>query len=180
MRGFSLIEILLVIGIIMLLAISGFVLYDRTMTSRRINQEIMHLASIEAGVKSVFPLIGSNYSTLPAQLTELFNKARIIPSSMNGNDYTRTTITHPWGGTVSMHVTSGDHGQVMAGKGIAINYLNIPSDICIGLVTKGIQRFKSIRLAYGEEISVTHITPMSSILRVCNSSETGTVHFILD
>lgn len=182
-RGFSLIEILLVIGLIMLLAIAGFVMFERSSTSRKVNQEITNLAAIEAGIKTVFPLLNGNYSTLPnSGLTLLFNQARIIPSNMNGGDYTTgDNITHSWGGPVTMHVTNASHGGVGIGKGISINYVDVPSEGCVGLVSKGIQRFAAIQVVYARSADVVASNyTMANIVNLCSSAETGSLRFVLN
>lgn len=53
-RGFSLVEILLVLGIIAILAIAAFILYPQVSRSMRINQEIAFANAATAHVRSIF------------------------------------------------------------------------------------------------------------------------------
>ena len=52
-RGFSLIELLLVLGVIAILLVAAFVIYPRVRLANQVNSEVTNIAAIQANVRSM-------------------------------------------------------------------------------------------------------------------------------
>lgn len=81
-----------------------------------------------------------------------------------------------------MHVTTGAHGDLAVGKAISLDYNDLPSEACVALVTKTVQRFRAIQVVYGgKHIDVLKSSyDIGNIVSTCNQSKTGIVRFLLD
>ena len=95
-KGFSLLELLLVLGIIAALVIAAFIIYPKVQDSNRASTEAKNISAIMAGVKSLYS--GQpNYKGLDDQVAY---KAKIYPDNMvidNG-----TNFVNSYSGTVSV------------------------------------------------------------------------------
>jgi type II secretory pathway pseudopilin PulG len=126
-QGFSLVEILLVIGIIIALAIAAFILYPRVQSSQQANAESQNITAILAQTKQVFS--NGTYDDLT---NDVANAARIFPSSMNGNvNAAGTAIKNVWGGVV----TIADPSTAAGDRLFTLKYVGVPSEPCARLVT---------------------------------------------
>lgn len=135
--GFSLVEILLVLGIIAILAIAAFIIFPQVQDSNRANTAQSNLISMSAGIKNLYGAT-RNYATLT---TEVANQAGIVPASMNGGDKTATAITSSWSAPVAI-----GPGTVVAGvaQTFTITFQAMPGTICAKLVPGMLQNFKAI------------------------------------
>lgn len=126
-QGFSLVEILLVIGIIIALAIAAFILYPRVQSSQQANAEGQNITAILAQTKQVFS--NGLYDGLT---NDVANSARIFPSSMNGNvNAAGTAIKNVWGGAV----TIADPNAALGDRQFTLKYVGVPSEPCSRLVS---------------------------------------------
>ncbi|WP_411909733.1 type 4 pilus major pilin [Pectobacterium versatile] len=62
-KGFSLLELLLVLGVIAGLVVSMFIIYPKVQTSKRVEMESKNIAAIQAEVKALYSS-APNYSEL--------------------------------------------------------------------------------------------------------------------
>lgn len=104
-QGFSLLEILLVLGIAAALIIAAFVVYPKVQAANRAQAEEQNIAAIAAGARSLYAG-SSSYASISNQV--LLN-AKVFPDSMV--DATGANVTNAWGGIVtvlpSTNVTNG-------------------------------------------------------------------------
>ena len=164
--GFSLVEILLVLGIIAILAIAAFIIFPQVQASNRANTELSNITTVTAGTKNLF---GSTRNYAPATNT-ILNQARVFPSSMNANVFTGGTITSSWGGAVS--VTGSTAVGVADAVGpttfFRIVYSAVPSEICSKLVPGLVTNFQAVYVDVGNTPTVTATTP-AAIVTACSA-----------
>ena len=141
-KGFSLIELLLVLAILAALAVAAFIVYPRVQAGRNASYEAQLLIAAQAGVKGLFPT--NNYSNL--------NKAvafhgEVFPSNMNLN---ADNIINQWGGPVDVipSTSDGNYGNPLLGpvRYFRIIYRTVPTDVCIRLVGAAAQNFGTIKI----------------------------------
>lgn len=143
--GFSLVEILLVLGVIAILAIAAFIIFPQVQAGSRANTEQSNITTITAGVKNLYGA-KRDYTGINA---ETVNKARIAPSSMNGGDFaTATTLTSSWNGDVAVAVGADP-------KTFTVAYADMPSEVCTRLVPGLLQNFTGVGFGADAAAAVT-------------------------
>lgn len=184
-RGFTLIEILLVLGVLALLLVAAFVVYPRVKTSQQINQEKSNLSMLQNGIRSTLATQGGNYSVLGAQGqtagNRFANQARIVPTTMNGGNYDSTTITNGWGGTVVIHSTVGTFEGHRPGRAFGIQYNSVPQDACVDFVMRTMGGFSAAWIN-GSTGAGTYFTPANispdTVATRCQLQNPATIHFV--
>ncbi|MHA6898009.1 type 4 pilus major pilin [Ralstonia pseudosolanacearum] len=131
-KGFTLVEILLVVGFIALAGIGIYTLYTKVQNSNAALQEGKNLDTLRAGIKNLYG--GSqNYTGLT---NGVVNDARATPDSMRKvNPYTQGdgVINNSFGGTVTIAPKTVGAGG--ANNGFYVAYANVPGAVCAKLVT---------------------------------------------
>lgn len=131
-KGFTLVEILLVVGFIALAGIGIYTVYTKVQNSNAALQEGKNLDTIRAGVKNLYGGT-QNYTGLK---NSVVNDARATPDAMRAvNPYTAgdNNINNSFGGTVTiLPKTVGAGG---ANNGFYVAYANVPGSVCAKLVT---------------------------------------------
>lgn len=139
-RGFTLVEILLVVGFIAVAGLAVYVTYNKVSSSGQANTETRNLSTLQAGVKSLYG--GStNYTGIT---NAVLNDGRVTPDSMRPIPYTlgATAINNTFGGTVDVIATTLGGGT--ANNGFQITYNRVPGSVCAKLVTTGGTSFDQI------------------------------------
>lgn len=129
-KGFTLVEILLVVGFIALAGIGIYSVYNKTNMANQALTESRNINVIKAGVKNLF---GGSQGYAGLSNTVL-NDARATPDSMRKIPYTSpdSTITNSFGGAVSVNpIVLGGSG---INNGFRITYPKVPGEICSKLV----------------------------------------------
>ena len=134
-KGFTLVEILLVVGFIALAGIGIYTVYSKVQMSNAALQEGKNLDTIRAGVKNLFG--GSqNYSALSSSSVgnAVLNDARITPDSMRAIPYVAgdNKIVNSFGGQVGVVKSSLGTGT---DNGFSVTYPQVPGAVCAKLVT---------------------------------------------
>ena len=137
-KGFSLIELLLVLGVLAILLVAAFVVYPQVRDRNQANAEVSNLTAIKANITNLYASRGGNYDGLT---TGIANQARAFPASMNGGTYTSAaTITAAWGGTVTV-VENATNQRLFD-----IAYTAVPDGVCLGLVSGAASNFQDVRV----------------------------------
>lgn len=148
-KGFSLVELLLVLGVLAVLLVAAFVVYPRVRDANRANSEVSNLTAIKASINNLYASKGGNYTGLK---TGVANQARVFPSSMNSGSYTDTAkINSSWGGEVTVTApTTGalttDGADIPAGRYFTVSYKDVPEGVCLGLVSGAAGNFSQIKV----------------------------------
>lgn len=115
-QGFTLVELLLVLGVLALIAITAFIIYPSVQAGTQANSEAANVTTITASVKNLFGSAG-NYSGLAAAGSFNGCPAFLYPSDMlQGVDPATVTSaaactpTNVWGGSVTL-ASGGTNGS---------------------------------------------------------------------
>lgn len=120
-KGFSLIEILLVLGILAAIFLAAFVVYPSVRAARQSMTELANLQQISGGIKHTFLIRG--YQNLD---NDLVNQARIFPSNMNQRNYAAgQAITSSWSGPVTVSPSAEIAGMFQ------VVYEDTPKQVCL-------------------------------------------------
>ena len=127
--GFTLVEILLVVGFIALAGIGIYTIYNKVQMSNAALTEGKNLDTIRAGVKGLFA--GRNNYTLITN--QILNDARVTPDSMRAVPYVAGdgTITNSFGGAVILLPNSINGFD----NAFTVIYQNVPGAVCSKLAT---------------------------------------------
>lgn len=168
-KGFSLIELLLVLGVLAILLVAAFVVYPQVRDRNQANAEVANLTSIKANLNNLYAPRGGNYAGLT---TEVANQARAFPASMNGGTYTASApITSSWGGSVTVAATTTAVAGIPAGRAFSITYNGVPSGVCLGLVSGAATNFQSVTVGGTEVVTSAGFNPATAAAQ-CNGTPT--------
>lgn len=170
--GFSLVEILLVLGIIAILAIAAFIIFPQVQASNRANTEQTNITTLAAGIKNLYGAT-RNYNGVSATVV---NQARIAPASMNGGDPAATALSSSWSADVAIAPSAAVAGPpaIPAGRAFTITYSAMPSEVCTKLVPGLLQNFEAIQVG---STNLTKTTAPGAVVTACNAGA-GTVDVV--
>lgn len=138
-KGFSLIEMLLVLGVLAVLLVAAFVVYPRVRDASRANNEVANLTAIKASINNLYATKGGNYTGLN---TGVANQARAFPASMNSGTYTAgQAITSSWGGDVTIVEVAATNA-----RSFGLSYAGVPEGVCLGLVSGAAGNFSDVKV----------------------------------
>lgn len=181
-RGFSLIELLLVLGVLAILLVAAFAIYPQVRDQNHANKELMNLSSIKASVENLYAAGPGGFEGLN---TAIANQAGVFPQSMNNGDRSaEAKITTAWGTNVLLgHATrgSGTNLPPAQGRAFSIRYDSIPTQGCMVLATAAATTFDdvwvgSISSVLGEDGQLD----MERAAAGCSSSDRVAMRFISD
>lgn len=122
--GFSLLELLLVVGVGALLLLAGIATYRLVTQGNDVNDAIRVLTTIKAQTQKAFQ--GQNgYGAAGADLAPTLVAMQAFPAGvLDATD----TPRHPWGDTITI-LSAADT------RSFDLTFTNVPSDACINLGT---------------------------------------------
>lgn len=172
-KGFSLIELLLVLGVLAILLVAAFVVYPQVRDRNQANAEVSNLTTIKANINNLFASRGGNYSDLDEGVA---NQARAIPTSMNGGDFPAAApITSSWGASVSITPTTYNGN---ANRAFEITYANVPEGVCLGLVSGAGGNFVDIEVGGATVFNDNVFDPVAATTRCAENDGNVPVTFI--
>lgn len=180
-HGFSLIELLLVLGVLAILLVAAFVVYPQVRDRNHANKELVNLSSIKVGVENLYASGPGGFEGLN---TAIANQAGVFPQSMNNGDRSADAqVSTAWGtGVLLGHATRGGSNLPPAeGRAFSIRYDSIPSKGCITLATAAATIFDdvwvgSISSVLGEDGQLD----LERVATGCSSAERVPMRFISD
>lgn len=122
-RGFTLIEILLVVGFIAVAGSIVYTVFNKIQTTNLVNQEIEKIRKMQSGLSALF----ASTPTINDVSPRMMYQARIIDrddlGDPNPSNTGNNTLKSSWGGTV--------HVWKFGDKGVIFQYENVlTSEIC--------------------------------------------------
>lgn len=97
-QGFSLLELLLVLGTIAALIVGAFIVYPKVQAAQRAEAESKNIATIQAGIKSLY----AGSATYTGLTSSAANKAGAFPANMIRIAGAGTNIVNTWKGYVTL------------------------------------------------------------------------------
>lgn len=187
-NGFSLIETLLVLGVLAVILIAAFVIYPKVRDNTRASNEATNIRMIQTNVRNTY-LNKGNYSGLGGGKDAangpdrgLANLARVFPTTMNGGDFSKNaTVTSSWGGDVWVWVRPAlttPKGDIPTRYSFAILYEGVPAGVCVPLATMVGNDFASVSIS-GEEIMTATGIDVEAITRSCEASDPNAIRLRL-
>lgn len=107
-KGFSLLELLLVMGIVAALIVSAFIIYPKVMSHVRVNNELKNISTILTGIRTLY----QGKSDFESFGTPILVQSKIAPDNMLQAGNT-VMLRNSWEGYFSM----GAGGRGVAGGG---------------------------------------------------------------
>jgi prepilin-type N-terminal cleavage/methylation domain-containing protein len=145
--GFTLLELLLVLGIIAVLAIAAFVIYPKVQASNRAQTESNNITTVISGVKSLYASTG-DYTAVD---TATVINAKIFPATMVKEGVTNQA-TSSFGTAVTV-VPGTDAGA--DNNAFAVHYEGVPADVCQRLASGVGANFQDVRVGTSSVFSDT-------------------------
>ncbi len=135
-KGFSLLELLLVLGIIAALVVAAFIVYPKVQASQRAQAESNNIATIQAGVKALY----TSTSSFTGLTNSVAAKANIFPDNMLINSGTFARPINAFKGNVTLAADkTGPSGA--DGSSFTITYSNVPAAECTKIITAAAGNF---------------------------------------
>jgi len=166
-KGFSLLELLLVLGVIAALIVAAFIVYPKVQASQRAEAESNNIATIQAGVKALYAST-SSYTGLTNKVAV---QAKIFPDNMLAGTGSTANPVNVFKGNVVLSASSyGPSGVV--GSAFSIGYTHVPAAECVKIATAVAGNF------YMTQINSKVVKPAGGILDVaaaaaaCSSNNT--------
>lgn len=140
-KGFSLVELLLVLGVIAVILVGAFVVYPQVRDKHRATTEASNIITIQTSVRNIFASRFGNYAGLgngrAGNDLGIANQARVFPASMNGGNYSKDVkILSAWGQPVTVWhrpAITTPFGSFPDKRTFGILYEKVPSSVCVHL-----------------------------------------------
>ena len=181
-RGFSLIELLLVLGVLAILLVAMFVVYPQVRSSQQASREASNAIVLQAGLRSAFAP-GGNYAALGSmgsgQGETFVNRSLIAPASMNDGNPSATALQSSWGPVV-VHTNIGAYAGYGPNRMFVIRFMDVPKAACVDFISNTINKFDVVRLNTASDAG--YMTPetfqVSQVVAACNLADTTEVVFL--
>ncbi len=133
-KGFSLLEILLVLGIVSGAIILALIVYPKITAANNVKTEVANAGLIKSGVQSLYA--SSSNPPVNTNMNSLLIKANLIPDNMvQGTD----KIQNVWSGDVYIGTTT-----INGKTAFAIQYNHVPAAECVKMVSSASTGFDQI------------------------------------
>lgn len=161
-KGFTLLEILLVIGIAAVIAIAAFMAWPAVQSSQRANAEQSRAMTIAAGIKQAYN--GRYAGVTDANVIA----AKIPPSDMIDG----ATLNSSWGEAVTVAPVTGDNSK------FTISYAAVPEAVCLKLAPGLGQSFENVTVGgtpIRDDAAGTAYNPATVITQCSNPAFDGNI-----
>ncbi|EIC2930321.1 prepilin-type N-terminal cleavage/methylation domain-containing protein, partial [Salmonella enterica] len=125
-KGFSLLELLLVLGIIAALVVAAFIVYPKVQASQRAQAESNNIATIQAGVKALY----TSASSFTGLTNTVAVQAKIFPDNMLSGTGNAAKPINTFKGNVTLAAAATGPSSA-AGSSFTITYDNVPAAECV-------------------------------------------------
>ncbi|EDM1757893.1 type IV pilin [Salmonella enterica subsp. diarizonae] len=169
-KGFSLLELLLVLGIIAALVVAAFIVYPKVQAAQRAQAESNNIATIQAGVKALY----TSASSFTGLTNTVAVQAKIFPENMlSGTGNTVKPINSFKGDVILAAAATGP--SAAAGSSFTITYANVPAAECTKITTATAGNF------YIAAVNTKVVKPAGGVIDVaattaaCNNATSNTI-----
>ncbi|WP_323109723.1 type 4 pilus major pilin [Pectobacterium carotovorum] len=138
-KGFSLLELLLVLGIVAALVVAAFIVYPKVQASQRSQAESNNIATIQAGVKALY----TSASSFTGLSSTVAVQAKIFPDNMLSGSESAVKPINAFKGDVTLAAAATGPSGV-AGSSFTITYANVPAAECTKIVTAAAGNFYEV------------------------------------
>lgn len=135
-KGFSLLELLLVLGIIAALVVAAFIVYPKVQASQRAQAESNNIATIQAGVKALY----TSASSFTGLTNTVAVQAKIFPDNMLSGTGNTAKPINAFKGNVTLAAAATGPSSA-AGSSFTITYSNVPAAECVKIATAAAGNF---------------------------------------
>ena len=133
-KGFSLLELLLVLGIIAALVVAAFIVYPKVQASQRAQAESNNITTIQAGVKALY----TSASSFTGLTNTVAVQAKIFPNNMLSGTGNTAKPINAFKGNVTL-VAAATGPSSAAGSSFTITY--VPAAECVKIATAAAGNF---------------------------------------
>lgn len=137
-KGFSLLEILLVLAIASAVVAAAFIIYPKVQVSNNIKKETNNIGTIRTGLTSLYASVATPSANL--NMNQLVINAKIVPDNML--TATNGEILSSWG-PVYVGASFLDSGKI----GFIIRYENLTNEVCVKLLSAMANGFDEVKVA---------------------------------
>ena len=171
-EGVSLIELMLVAGVIAVGTAAVLLVYQNVSASSKLNNESKNLSDLTQKITTSYAASG-NFSGLT---TESAQQENLFPSAMVASG--SNEVTSGWGTPVRVLATSVNiNGVSRNNGGFVIAYDRLPAKACVDLISDAAPRFGDIRVG-GTSVGVGANLNVGQVGELCNRAQGADVQFV--
>ncbi|MBE5204363.1 prepilin-type N-terminal cleavage/methylation domain-containing protein [Pectobacterium sp. FL60-S17] len=171
-KGFSLLELILVLGVIAGLIVSAFIVYPKVQAAQRVEAEVKNIAAIQAGVQSVYASTNSYSGVVNGSMY----KAGVFPDNMVKRFALWFYIVNSWRGNVVL--ASDDTGPAgTPGSAFTITYNGVPAAECARLISATAANFYIIQVGSITVKNADGNINTGDVSEACSASENNILIF---
>lgn len=166
-NGFSLIELLLVLGIIAALAITVFMIYPKVATKNNVRDEVNNINAILSGTIALY----SSMPTFDGVSNKNLIESHVFPEVMLSSAKD-DVVLNGFKGLVEVAPSKDFDGK------LEIKYTNVPSEACVNMTTSLLPQFSVIKV---NNVTIKHENGTFNIknaTEVCNIKNEADMLFI--
>lgn len=163
-KGFSLLELLLVLGIIAALVVGAFIVYPKVQASQRSEAESKNLATIQAGVKSLY----TSASSFSGLTNTVAVGAKVFPDNMLIGTGTSASVVNTFKGNVTL-ASAATGPSSTAGSSFTITYNNVPAAECTKIVSATAANFYTVTVGSTTVLPAGGSLDVASAASACNT-----------
>lgn len=171
-KGFSLLELLLVLGIIAALVVAAFIVYPKVQASQRAQAESNNIATIQAGVKALY----TSASSFTGLTNSVAVQAKIFPDNMLSGSGTAAKPINAFKGNVTL-VAANTGPSSAAGSSFTITYDNVPAAECVKITTAAAGNFYTTRVGSRTVKASDGTLDVAAAAEACNNATSNTLVF---
>lgn len=146
MKGFTLVEVLLVLGVIAILGVAAFVIYPRVTASKKAGENIAIMNHASGQIKASF--LQGNFFRLNSTTA---CRMGVMPDKFNRDQACggNPVLENEWKGRVNVYGSTADGTPAptqITARHFAILYSDVPSKICTKFTTGTAKQFSYVEI----------------------------------
>lgn len=185
-KGYSLLELVLVLGIIAALIVGAFIVYPKVSSSMKVNKEIKNMTFVINGLVNLY----NGKSDLTGISTIVAINAKLVPNDMiiPGNS---VSLRNTWGGIVSIGASGSGTGTSTLWHSLNVNESYIPSADCVKFGKAIYDQFALQNSLTALVVNSTYVyiksgngnntspLEMEDLITACEKNETSSIQLVI-